>query len=92
MDEDPDFGSSISSSTSQASEHVVDMPEDAPPEVTIVWKDLTVVGVSCKFIATVCLNGQPETVHCQMSDLIADHQGQVGTEEEDFAEECQRLC
>ncbi len=57
MDEDPDFGSSISSSTSQASEHVVDMPEDAPPEVTIVWKDLTVVGpslsmrVSRKFIA-----------------------------------------
>ncbi len=57
MDEDPDFGSSISSSTSQASEHVVDMPEDAPPEVTIVWKDLTVVRVSLlmrisrKFIA-----------------------------------------
>ena len=46
MDEDPDFGSSISSSTSQASEHVVDMPEDAPPEVTIVWKDLTVVRFS----------------------------------------------
>ncbi|DBA90502.1 TPA: hypothetical protein ACH3X1_003765 [Trebouxia sp. C0004] len=42
MDEDPDFGSSISSSTSQASEHVVDMPEEAPPEVTIVWKHLTV--------------------------------------------------
>ena len=60
MDEDPDFGSSISSSTSQASEHVVDIPEDAPPEVTIVWKDLTVVGLSlcmrllCKFMAKFC--------------------------------------
>ena len=44
MDEDPDFGSSVSSSTSQASEHVqVDMPEDSPPEVTIVWRDLEVV-------------------------------------------------
>lgn len=42
MDEDPDFGSSVSSSTSQASEHIVDMSEDAPPEVTIVWKELTV--------------------------------------------------
>lgn len=52
MDEDPDFGSSISSSTSQASEHVVDMPEDAPPEVTIVWKDLTVVRLSLSMRAS----------------------------------------
>ncbi|KAL0042761.1 hypothetical protein WJX79_009987 [Trebouxia sp. C0005] len=28
--------------TPPASEHVVDMSENAPPEVTIVWKDLTV--------------------------------------------------
>ena len=52
MDEDPDFGSSISSSTSQASEHAVDMPEDAPPEVTIVWKDLTVVRLSLSMRAS----------------------------------------
>ena len=46
MDEDPDFGSSTSSSSSQASEHVqVDMPEDVPPEVTIVWRNLTVVSI-----------------------------------------------
>ena len=43
MDEDPDFGSSASSSTSQASEHAVDMPDDTSSEVTIVWQDLSVV-------------------------------------------------
>ena len=42
LDEDPDFGSITSTSTSQASDHVVDMP-DGPPEVTVVWKDLEVV-------------------------------------------------
>ncbi|KAL3144206.1 hypothetical protein ABBQ32_003987 [Trebouxia sp. C0010 RCD-2024] len=42
MDEDPDFGSSVSSSTSQASEHAVDMPDDTSSEVTIVWQDLSV--------------------------------------------------
>ena len=44
MDEDPDFGSSASSSSSQASEHAVDMPDDTSSEVTIVWRDLSVVG------------------------------------------------
>ena len=51
MDEDPDFGSSVSSSTSQASEHAVDMPDDTSPEVTIVWQDLSVVRRSSVLIA-----------------------------------------
>lgn len=45
MDEDPDFGSDVSGSTSQASEHAVDMPDDTSSEVTIVWKDLSVVRI-----------------------------------------------
>lgn len=46
MDEDPDFGSSTSSSSSQASEHAVDIPADTSSEVTIVWRDLLVVSIT----------------------------------------------
>ena len=47
MDEDPDFGSSTSTSSSQASEHAIDMPEEVSSEVTIVWRDLSVVSFKC---------------------------------------------
>ncbi len=53
----------------------------------------TFVQIHGKVLFRVCLHSQPETVHVKVSDLFADHQGQkVGTEKEDFAEECQRLC
>lgn len=90
MDEDPDFGSSVSSSTSQASEHIVDMSEDAPPEVTIVWKELTVVSFSrTQFAALWPL--RPLSLRSSCLCLCADHKGQVGREAKDTTEEGQWL-
>ncbi len=91
MDEDPDFGSSISSSTSQASEHVVDMPENVPPEVTIVWRDLTVVG-QMSFGVMPPFDMAPTQPEVSCLHLSADHQGEVCTEAKGAFEESQWLC
>jgi len=48
--------------------------------------------IHCKVSVLCVLEWSARNSHLKMSDLLADHQGQVGTEKEDFAEECQRLC
>ena len=84
MDEDPDFGSSVSSSTSQASEHAVDMPDETSSEVTIVWKDLSVVRLEPMVTVLNAWHISRTRTH---EYLTADHEGQVDTEAKTVVEE-----
>ena len=89
MDEDPDFGSSASSSTSQASEHAVDMPDETSSEVTIVWKDLSVVRL---FPLVTVLHRWHMSVLRTHVYLTADHKGQMDTEAKTVVEESLWIC
>lgn len=98
--EDPDFGSSDTSS--EEGEHVVNISQQHDsPEVTIVWKELQVVSRrllfdqrrhSTRCTGAVCLEGRTS---CSLPDsmlVTAEHKSQACPEEATDSEEHQWVC